>query len=471
MRLRSGGERGIRTLDTVSRIHAFQACAFNHSAISPGKGAPQAGLLHDDAARNGGNPFILARRPVAGGASLKYLSVMPIRRRDLLPLLSAPLLGQGRRRPRIAAVVTSYYFYSHADVILGRMMAGCSPNGKWRAGQCDVVSLYVHQIHERDMSADLEWRHGFKKYDTIARTLTLGGEKLAVDGVVFVGEHGTFPNNDVGQKMYPRYELFNEILDVYEKQGRALPTFFDKHLSYSWPKAKGLYERAKRLGVPWFAGSSIPLSVRVPHLVPAMGTKFERALSLGYGDLDAYGFHTIESLQCMVERRAGGETGVKAVETLQGDAAWRFLEDPAWRGLVQAGYDACPKKSSAPLRELVKKPVVFSIAYRDGLEAASILLNGAISDWAFAGAAGGRTMACKYGPAEKARTLPHFDGLVDNIETLFLTGKAPYPVERTLLTTGVLAHLFDSVRSGKRVETPELNVTYRAADPPYVQTA
>ena len=30
-----GGESGIRTHDTVSRIHAFQACAFSHSAISP----------------------------------------------------------------------------------------------------------------------------------------------------------------------------------------------------------------------------------------------------------------------------------------------------------------------------------------------------------------------------------------------------------------------------------------------------
>jgi hypothetical protein len=30
-----GGERGIRTLETVSRLHAFQACAFNHSATSP----------------------------------------------------------------------------------------------------------------------------------------------------------------------------------------------------------------------------------------------------------------------------------------------------------------------------------------------------------------------------------------------------------------------------------------------------
>ncbi len=31
----SGGESGIRTRETVSRLHAFQACAFDHSATSP----------------------------------------------------------------------------------------------------------------------------------------------------------------------------------------------------------------------------------------------------------------------------------------------------------------------------------------------------------------------------------------------------------------------------------------------------
>jgi hypothetical protein len=35
--LLNGGETGIRTLVTVSRKHAFQACAFSHSAISPHK--------------------------------------------------------------------------------------------------------------------------------------------------------------------------------------------------------------------------------------------------------------------------------------------------------------------------------------------------------------------------------------------------------------------------------------------------
>jgi hypothetical protein len=379
------------------------------------------------------------------------------------------LAAQPKPRPRLAAVVTSYYFYSHADVILGRLMAGCSPNGQWHPSRCDIASLYVHQIHERDMSADLASRHGFRIFPSIEQTLTLNSNKLAVDGVVFVGEHGNFPTNDVGQKLYPRHELFSQILDTYQKFGRALPTFFDKHLSYSWPKAREIHERAKKLRVPWFAGSSIPLSVRVPMLIPPLGAPIQHAVSLGYGDLDAYGFHTLEALQCMVERRAGFESGIRAVQTLQGDAAWAFLDnEPHWMPLVNAAYATCPKKSDAPLKTLVKKPVVFSLEYRDGLRAASVLLNGAISDWAFAAPNG---MACKFGPAAKSRTLPHFDGLAHNIEELMLTGRAPYPVERTLLTTGALAHLFDSLRSGQRVETPELAIAYRPANPPYVQTA
>ena len=31
----SGGENGIRTHERIAPLHAFQACAFNHSAISP----------------------------------------------------------------------------------------------------------------------------------------------------------------------------------------------------------------------------------------------------------------------------------------------------------------------------------------------------------------------------------------------------------------------------------------------------
>ena len=55
----------------------------------------------------------------------------------------------------------------------------------------------------------------------------------------------------------------------------------------------------------------------------------------------------------------------------------------------------------------------------------------------------------------------YFDCLVANIEKLLETGKAPYPVERTLLTSGILDTAMEShYRRGMRIETPELDVRY-----------
>ena len=52
--------------------------------------------------------------------------------------------------------------------------------------------------------------------------------------------------------------------------------------------------------------------------------------------------------------------------------------------------------------------------------------------------------------------------LVQNVAEMMTTGKPAYPVERTLLTTGMLAALMDSKAGGhQRVETPHLGVKYQ----------
>jgi hypothetical protein len=52
-----------------------------------------------------------------------------------------------------------------------------------------------------------------------------------------------------------------------------------------------------------------------------------------------------------------------------------------------------------------------------------------------------------------------------NIEEMFVTGKPTYPVERTLLTSGVLEAALDSRYQGHiRLETPHLDVAYRSYD-------
>jgi hypothetical protein len=52
---------------------------------------------------------------------------------------------------------------------------------------------------------------------------------------------------------------------------------------------------------------------------------------------------------------------------------------------------------------------------------------------------------------------------MEKAEEMFLTGKAAYPVERTLLTSGLVAAGMQSLADGqKRLETPHLAVRYQA---------
>ncbi|MGH9664883.1 MAG: hypothetical protein ACRD9L_10710, partial [Bryobacteraceae bacterium] len=383
------------------------------------------------------------------------------------------------RRTKTAAVVTVYHHYSHADVLIGRLLSGDSANAVWTSSHTHVVSLHADQVPPNaDMSRDLAARNGFHIYRSIRDALTLGGKSLAVDGVVFVGEHGDYPTNDVGQILYPRYELFNQILDVYEHSGRSVPTFFDKHFSYSWDKAKAIYDRAKKIGFPFMAGSSIPLTIRRPALDPPLETPITEAVALGYGDPDAYGFHTLEGLQCMVERRKGGETGIASVQWIEGPAieAWRNSPQGSWsKPLFQPLFEAARRLNGLPPSALVeehsKKPVLFVLNYRDGLKAAALVLTRNVGFSAAFRVKGQAQVQFTAFSAPVERPLPNWDGMARCVDRFLGTGEPPNPAERTLLTTGALAFCFASKRTGNLVETPELQVRYRGPAHSWFQTA
>jgi hypothetical protein len=377
-------------------------------------------------------------------------------------------------RKTVAAIVTEYRWYSHADVVCGRLLGGYSANNIWTAPRTRLVSLYRAQTPQTDMSRDMAARHGFRIYPTIREALTLGGNKLAVDAVVFIGEHGSYPFNELGQHLYPRFELFSEILDVYEASGRAVPTLFDKHFSYDWSKAKALFERSRKLRFPLMAGSSIPVTLRSPDVQPALGTPMKEAACVGHGPLDAYGFHLLETCQCMVERRRGGETGVREVEWIEGERIWKWLDDGgAWaRGLLTAAYAHQKNPPPTSLEAAAKNPVLFRIDYRDGFRAVALMLSPSGNDRTVAIriTSSSEPLVTLFGPPTE-RPLPHFDGFVRCAEEMFVTGKELWPAERTLLTTGMLTFLFQSKAARSALSTPELGVTYRAPADVFYQKA
>ncbi len=144
---------------------------------------------------------------------------------------------------RVAAVVTEYRLHSHADVIVGKILEGYNYDGG--AGpNLQLASLYVDQFPDKDMSRGLSKKYSFPIRDSIEGAVTLGGKELAVDGVVIVGEHGDYPLNAKGQKLYPRRRFFEAVTKVFEKTGKSVPVFNDKHLAATWDDARWMYDRA-----------------------------------------------------------------------------------------------------------------------------------------------------------------------------------------------------------------------------------
>ena len=364
-------------------------------------------------------------------------------------------------RKKIAAVITEYRVPAHADVIVGKFIKGFPPDDGLIEPQVDIVSMYLDQIPDNDIGLQVSKEYDIPIYQSISAALCLGGSELAVDGVLSIGEHGSYAYNEKGQHMYPRRFFFEQICGVFSTSGRSVPVFSDKHLSYKWRDSKWMYDRAQQLGVPFMAGSSIPLGWRDPWLEHELDAPIEDALVLSFGGIESYGYHGLEALQCMIERRSGGEAGLAAVQCLEGEAVWRAGADGLWSRELAEAAAAAGETASGSMEESCDNPAAFLLEFRDGFKATLLQLNGYAKEWSYAARVDGQVLAT--GLRTHGPPYPHFSYLGLNIEAMFLSGEPQYPVERTLLVSGALDALMDSRHRGHiRLETPHLDVAYRS---------
>lgn len=380
---------------------------------------------------------------------------------------------------RVAAIITEYRRHSHADVIVGKILEGFNYDGQERPNM-RVVSMVVDQFPQRDMSRDLAKKFNFRIYDRIEDAITLGREGVNVDGVLIIGEHGTYPLNKYRQIMYPRRRFFEEATNVFARYKKSVPIFNDKHLSASWKDARWMYERARELSVPLLAGSSLPVTWRRPVLQLPRNVDLVEAVQIGYGPVEGYGFHALEALQCMVERRHGGEVGVRSVQCFNGAEIWQAQDRGAFsQDLLEAAMERVPAHANGDYRRLTSRSteaLAILVEYQDNFKAAMINMNG----WVYEGDGGAFTFACRVKGQQKPLAtqfyvqqpdpFAHFQYQVRAIDAMMQTNHAPYPVERTLLTTGILdAAMISRAEKSRRLATPHLAIRYTPVDYPFAQ--
>jgi hypothetical protein len=386
-----------------------------------------------------------------------------MRRREFLTTGAAAAVAQGQTaKKKIACLSSTYHVRSHSDNFITRFLEGYWIHEKYYSPPFEVASLWMDQLHPGDVGQRLASAHGVSLKKSIPEALTLGTGKLAVDGVILVCEHGNYPHNEKQQQLYPRYEFFEQVVKVFKESGRSCPVFVDKHLSYEWRKAKQMYDWSRELKFPLMAGSSVPVTFRRPEYDPAHGTEMDTALSVGGGWVADGGiFHILETLQAFVERRKGGEAGVKSVRMLKDEQVWKAAAQGLWsRELLDAAL-ARQQKARSSKRPEEMRAVLGLVEYRDGFRGAVLALS-EVSEYLVAVKPKGKEPQATlcYIPIENSN---NFSMLVHGITQMITTGKQPYPVERTLLVSGALAGLMDSgYRNGERLETPDLKVTYKA---------
>ncbi len=380
------------------------------------------------------------------------------------------------KRPKVAAIFTELRHRSHAYNILINLMGHCLFRGQRVDPGVEVVSFYADQFPADDMAREASRRLDVPLFGKIDQALCLGGKELAVDAVLLIGEHGSYPTNELGQRMYPRKEFFDQIVAAMEHSGRFIPLFNDKHLSYRWDWSKKMFDRARKLDIPLMAGSSVPLAERRPPLEMPPAAKVVEAVSIHGGGMEGYDFHGLEVLQSLIEARKGGETGVSRVELLAGEAYQKGRADGRWSPELEAAAMDAERKGDFQRQPRPPRPVklptgdeagnhALLLTYKDGTKATVLKIGNSSDRWNFACRLAGRdeplATAFFNGPWGNFNL---FSALSHAIAHFFRTGRSPYPVERTLLVSGILDAAMHSHHEKRPIDTPHLELAYEPQD-------
>lgn len=366
-------------------------------------------------------------------------------------------------RPRLAVLLTTYFAGSHGECYCSKMLEGKQFDDHYEAPLCDVVAIHLMEVDKNDVGVALAKKHNVPMYPTIAQAMCCGGDTLAVDGVVLIGEHGTYPLNAKGQQLYPRREMFDQIVAVFKQSGRVVPVFNDKHMSWNWTWAKYMWRTINQMHIPWMAGSSLPFAKFEPLAPLPHGEHLDHVVAVGYGGLESYGFHSLETGQRISECRAGGETGVRSVQVLSGAEVWKAHEAGRWpRDIAEAALASCKKTTGRP-QDYTNEVFAFDITYRDGHRMTVLMPNGYCQEFAFGyRIKGGKQIVSASYFLDPLPRLKHFSATVRALEEMYISGHSTsHTGERTYLTTGILAYGVDShYRNGALLQTPDLNTRY-----------
>ena len=371
---------------------------------------------------------------------------------------------------RIAFIVESWYQYSHADVIGTRFLEGYRTGDKSYPSPLTVASVYTDAPRPNDQTRMLAARYGFRVATSVAEALLddprSARPRLAVDGVLIATREDLPRDRAQLPSPTPRLQVMRDVLKIMDQTGTRVPVFIDRMLAANWADSQAMVAEATRLGVPLMAGSVLPYT---PLDRPAKTTGIEVGIVISGGPYWAWAHHAAELLQGFMEQRGARETGVSVIREV-GRSYWSMPDRDRWGGRAfDALLASARRKSSrspAVPEGLGPETYVVLIQYVDGARAVLALVPRAFDEAEMlVGAQHTAGTMSTGGLILQGPPFDHFGHLVHALAGFYTTGRPVVPVERTLLTTGIVILGQEARLSGGPISSPSLAISYAATRP------
>jgi hypothetical protein len=374
---------------------------------------------------------------------------------------------------KIAFLLEEFSKPSPAQQLVDRFLAGYVIDGEFRRSPFESASGYVMLSSN---PPDLEQR--IKDFKLVVAPRAEQAVEGADAVVIASRKPGALAN-----------ERFVQIALERAPEGGAC--FVHGALANSLGRAQELVGLARSRKIALLAGTPLCVTWRLPEVELPPATPLSEALIVVQANpspsqtsppappssLRGAELHALEGLLPVIERRRGGESGVRSIRFLEGRDLWKAGDKGNWSWqLLAAALSRSHSPQGDPVLDgrtqdlvglglvpkLARNPRGWLLEHRDGLRSTILVLDGVVADFNFAvrvqnGSIVSAQLFRTPSPAEQ-----HFSRLTAVMEDFFRTGKLPWPTERNLLVAGLLERFGQpSNRTGRVVPASGLEIAYQ----------
>jgi hypothetical protein len=353
---------------------------------------------------------------------------------------------------KIAFVVEEFAPRSPSQQLLDRFLVGYPRDGEFHTlADCEIL------LSAREKSDPSELQARTREFG-LKRPANPADAVFGADAIVVVWR---------GSEAKANHELLEMVLQTARAGARC---FVHGTLANDAKAAERFVQLAATRDIALCSGTSTAVTYRLPEIDLPRGARVHEALIVVQGPFGDAELEALNGLLPVLERRHGGEAGIRQTLAFSGQEVWQAGNAGRWSWrLLAAAISRSNTVQGAPLKDgrtqdvvgqglvpsLATRPRGWLVEHHDDVRTALLVLDGLVADYNFAvrRADGGVVSAQLYRPPPPMQD--QFSRLATVLEDFFRTGKAPWPIQRSVVIASSLeSFTMESAQRDEPIELP-----------------